>query len=386
MNLPNPVWRRYVLSVQYHGSSFLGFSYQYAQEDCILPNGTDLRGYLSVEGRLRRALDSIGNPRKRRREHSTAMPSFSNVQVSSRTDRGVHALKNTLHVDLPDEWEPNRLVQALNYHLTRQPASYYGSDEEENEDLSLQQQQPTNTRWSSPRRKRRGNIPAMMDLRVLNAKLAPLWMDNPYHATHDPTQPPQVPWNARFSATRRVYAYRIVHPSGDGSSLQSALSEAHLPVTFEWDRSWVLPFPLHVEAMQEAAQHLHGSLDMSSFRAAHCQRQSPIVTLEPIHIHQQQHATFMGDVSSGFQTGALLHSTNSSMLLPTTTTLTLAGNAFVYRQVRNLVGCLVEVGRGILAPSKVLDILEARNRTSAPRTAPPEGLFLVNVEHGDFEI
>ena len=71
---------RYAVSCQYHGSSYLGFSYQGPQnENCILPDGTDLRGYRSVEGSIRSALTKfLGGDETH----------FENIQVSSRTDRG----------------------------------------------------------------------------------------------------------------------------------------------------------------------------------------------------------------------------------------------------------------------------------------------------------
>mmetsp|Transcript_11590 Transcript_11590/g.15461 ORF Transcript_11590/g.15461 Transcript_11590/m.15461 type:complete len:106 (-) Transcript_11590:264-581(-) len=65
-------------------------------------------------------------------------------------------------------------------------------------------------------------------------------------------------------------------------------------------------------------------------------------------------------------------------------TFTISGDSFVYRQVRNMVGCLVEIGKGKLQPTHVKDLLEKRQRKLAPAMAPAHGLFLVDVEHGDF--
>jgi tRNA pseudouridine38-40 synthase len=62
------------------------------------------------------------------------------------------------------------------------------------------------------------------------------------------------------------------------------------------------------------------------------------------------------------------------------------GKSFLYRQVRNIVACLVSVGDGTLQPSQVKDILEQKDPTLSPPMAPPHGLFLVDVEHGDFVI
>ena len=76
---------RYAFAVQYHGGNFLGFAYQGQRgENCIVYRNkiaqADLRGIESIEGRLRRALDQL-----------VGTDNYTNIQVSSRTDRGVHA-------------------------------------------------------------------------------------------------------------------------------------------------------------------------------------------------------------------------------------------------------------------------------------------------------
>ncbi len=87
-------YRRYVFSVQYHGSSFLGFSWQDKQENTILADGTDLRGYRSVEGRLRQALQCLfpNTSSDDSQDDGTGHgPGSENLQVSSLSDLGVHA-------------------------------------------------------------------------------------------------------------------------------------------------------------------------------------------------------------------------------------------------------------------------------------------------------
>jgi tRNA pseudouridine38-40 synthase len=59
----------------------------------------------------------------------------------------------------------------------------------------------------------------------------------------------------------------------------------------------------------------------------------------------------------------------------------ISGNGFLHHMVRNVVGTLVEVGRGKLAPQDVTRILAARDRTLAGPTAPAQGLCLVKVEY-----
>ena len=67
-------------------------------------------------------------------------------------------------------------------------------------------------------------------------------------------------------------------------------------------------------------------------------------------------------------------------------TIAVKGAAFLYRQVRNIVGCLASVGEGKIRPTEVKTILEAKDRRKAPMMAPAHGLYLTDVEHGDFYI
>ena len=120
--------------------------------------------------------------------------------------------------------------------------------------------------------------------------------------------------------------------------------------------------PLNVIDMQEAAHNLVGQHDFTSFRAAGCKRFSPVVAIQDIHM--------------GIPTD------NSTQLV----TIAITGNSFLYRQVRNMVGCLVTVGKGEVAPQEVKDILERKSRRFAPVMAPAHELFLVDVQHGDFII
>jgi len=98
---------RYAFAVSYNGGNSLGFTHQ-SQENSLLSDGTDLRGLYSVEGRIRRALSALvgGNDAiissgtsgdsTSFNNHGIKNPlnNFENFQVSSRTDRGVHALKS----------------------------------------------------------------------------------------------------------------------------------------------------------------------------------------------------------------------------------------------------------------------------------------------------
>lgn len=338
-------FQRYLLSLQYHGSSFLGFSYQGENQE----NNSNER---SVEGCLRHALESLFSG------HSN----WENIQVSSRTDRGVHALKNTCHVDIKQQttnsnWTCEQIHRGLNYYLLRQEVGVI-----------------------SKKRRLGERIDRRNELRVLRVLQAPEQMPNPWADAQNPTQPSWVDWNARFSATQRTYVYRILHSHG---------RDRDWMVPFEWDRAWRIHSdqPFDVNAVQRAAEFLVGEHDFSSFRGKGCQRSSPIVNLAALRVNFVDYNCF-----EHLLLGAVYPVENHSLndCVPGShcqlVTFLFQGNSFLYRQVRNLTGCLVEVGRGRLKPDDIPALLAARNRARAPVMAPPHGLFLVDVQHQGIRI
>lgn len=146
-------------------------------------------------------------------------------------------------------------------------------------------------------------------------------------------------FHARFSATRRHYLYRILN--------------RRPPPTLEAGRVWHVAAPLEAEAMHDAAQALVGRHDFTSFRAAACQADSPVKTL---------------DFLSVSRAGDEVH---------------IAANArsFLHHQVRNIVGTLKLVGEGKWDRDGVAAALAARDRSRAGPTAPAEGLYLTRVDY-----
>ena len=390
---------RYAFSIQYHGSSFLGFPYLSDRENAVIEHTqpknadtythtTDLRGYRSIESRLRQALkDMVGS-------------TFENIQVSSRTDRGVHALKNTCQVDIGHRqstkgeptklWQPEVLLRGLNHHLSQQGVEYnvrHDSNNSHPNTSHLSNQE----RRIQQRAKRKIDAWSfhypMNELRILNILQAPLTIPNDYH-TIDPSQPATVDWNIRFSAKQRTYIYRILACPRD-------VADWALP--FEWDRSWrVVPLKkkqqslarkvLDVDAMAEAAKYFLGTHDFSSFRAAGCQRKVPVVTMQDIQIRAQPYGEPLFWEARGGLLGLGGGSDDNKNNQPQLITIKIVGNSFVYNQVRNMVGALVAVGRGSLEPLDIKRILAAKDRTLAPPLAPAHGLFLANVRHDDIAL
>jgi len=121
----------------------------------------------------------------------------------------------------------------------------------------------------------------------------------------------------------------------------------------EAGRAWHVPQRLDEARMEDAASHLLGEHDLSSFRAVHCDSVSVYRNVERITVRRE---------------GELLE-------------LRIRANAFLRNMARIIVGTLVEVGRGARPPEWIPEVLEARDRTRAGRTAPAHGLYLHRVHY-----
>ncbi len=146
-------------------------------------------------------------------------------------------------------------------------------------------------------------------------------------------------FHARFSATGRAYRYRILN--------------RRPPPTLDAGRVWHVGPELDVAAMAEGARRLLGRHDFTSFRAAECQADSPVKTLDRLDV--------VAD-------GAEIH-------------LIVEAKSFLHHQVRNFAGTLKRVGDGHWTPDDVGRILQARDRSAAGPTAPAHGLYLTRVAY-----
>ena len=205
--------------------------------------------------------------------------SHSEIVSAGRTDAGVHALGQVAHIDLSRQMELWKIREAFNGNLLAQ-----------------------------------------------NAPVSVLEVES---VSDD--------FNARFSARKRCYRYRLLN--------------RRAPSALNHSRVWWVPVPLNIEAMRRGASFLIGHHDFSSFRAAACQAKSPVKTLDKIDIFQD------GDEII-FEVEA---------------------RSFLHHQVRNIVGTLEMVGDGRLQPEDVKRILKARDRKAAGPTAPACGLYLTRV-------
>lgn len=146
-------------------------------------------------------------------------------------------------------------------------------------------------------------------------------------------------WHARFDARSRTYVYAVLNRD--------------LPDPFLARTSWHVPGSLDVVQMNESAGHLLGEHDFSSFARIPDPEASAVRTLFELKV---------------WQSGPLV-------------LVKARATAFLQQMVRSLVGTLALIGQGRRSPGEVLDMLEARDRSSAGPVAPPEGLCLVSVEY-----
>lgn len=148
-------------------------------------------------------------------------------------------------------------------------------------------------------------------------------------------------FHARFSATERRYQFRLV--------------ARRAPLTHDKGLVWRVPPPLDLEAMREAAAHLVGKHDFTTFRSMFCQANSPVKTLDEITIDQ---LAYPGGTEYRFA---------------------LRARSFLHHQVRSIVGTLERVGAGAWAPAQLKAALDARDRTACGPVCPPQGLYLSGV-------
>lgn len=201
------------------------------------------------------------------------------VHGSGRTDAGVHALGQVAHCDIEKEFRPDRLRDALNAHLRPHPI-------------------------------------AVLDVNIV--------ADD---------------FEARFSATKRHYRYRIVNQRAN--------------LALDIGRVWRVPQRLDAAAMHSAAQKLLGKHDFTTFRDTECQAKSPDRTLDQLDVVRD------GDAI----------------------TVLTSARSYLHSQVRSMVGSLVWVGTGRWSADDLAAALAARRRSACGPVAPPDGLYLVRVEY-----
>ncbi|KYH12226.1 tRNA pseudouridine(38-40) synthase TruA [Neorickettsia sp. 179522] len=200
------------------------------------------------------------------------------VSVAGRTDAGVHALGQVFHFDVRESaLQPFQIVNAVNYHLKEK-------------------------------------LIVLLSMEVVDET-----------------------FDARFSAIRRHYQYRIINRK--------------TPLAVFRNRCWHVPWKLDLDFMREQAQCLVGRHDFQSFRSSKCGASNAIRTLDRLEVEKNgEEIIFYASAKS-----------------------------FLHHQVRIMVGTLVAIASGKLV--SVTEILSKRNRCCAGPTAPPCGLYFLKVDY-----
>jgi len=146
-------------------------------------------------------------------------------------------------------------------------------------------------------------------------------------------------FHARFSARSRHYLFRILNRRS--------------PPALDDKRVWHISARLDAEAMHAAAQTLVGQHDFTTFRAAECQAQSPVKTLDRLDVSRR---------------GEEIH-------------LEASARSFLHHQIRSFAGTLKLVGEGKWTPRDVADALAAKDRARCGPVSPPDGLYLARVDY-----
>lgn len=146
-------------------------------------------------------------------------------------------------------------------------------------------------------------------------------------------------FHARFDAIKRAYRYVIL--------------DRRAPPAVMRGRVWHVRRELDAHAMQDAAQHLVGRHDFTTFRAAECQAASPVRTLDLLQVRRD------GE----------------------TIVIEAEARSFLHHQIRSITGSLKLVGDRKWEPERMAQILAARDRSACGPVAPPDGLYLTRVEY-----
>ncbi len=168
---------------------------------------------------------------------------------------------------------------------------------------------------------------------ALNANL------RPHRVAVVAAEPVNGEFHARFTAVKRHYLYRILN--------------RRAPPALDRGQVWHVPVRLDAEAMHEAAQVLVGHHDFTTFRAAQCQAQSPVKTLDRLDVMR-------------FGEFIEIHA---------------EARSFLHNQVRSMVGSLKQVGDGRWNQRDLARALRMKDRAECGPVAPPDGLYLIAVSY-----
>ena len=189
--------------------------------------------------------------------------------------------------------------------------------------------------------KTQSNLEPQVFLRAINANIPhDIRVINAEECSED--------FHPRYSAKNKTYSYRISHKGAYAVFLRRY--------------SWQVPYQLNCDLMREAVEYLIGKHDFSCFRASGCSSKNPVRIIFKIEIVEDSFVDFM----------------NFKFNVPLIK-ISIQADAFLRHMVRNIVGTLVEIGRGKQPVSYAKEVLGLKDRRFSGPTAPAQGLFLEEI-------
>lgn len=174
--------------------------------------------------------------------------------------------------------------------------------------------------------------------------------------------PPDIAIRELVDAPQDFHAIRDA--LGKRYRYQLAIGETRHP--FEYRYRWQLSGPIDWDALEQALVPLRGRHDFASFQAVGAPRKTTVREVRDLVIIKEPSLTEL-DTWQRFA-------------------IEIEADGFLYNMVRNIVGTVMQVGRGKYKPEWVADVLAACDRTVAGPTAPPHGLFLLRVDYSPFDV
>lgn len=157
-------------------------------------------------------------------------------------------------------------------------------------------------------------------------------------------------FHPREDALRKRYVYIIAN---------QRMSSAFL-----YRYTWIVPQRLGINLMEQAARMLIGKHDFSAFMGTGSEIKHPVREIYSLDVEKLDTIDFMTVCLKG-----------------TFIKMTIEANGFLRHMVRNIIGTLVEIGRGRIPLEEMKEILESRDRRRAGQTAPAKGLFLERIDY-----
>ncbi|KAF0978294.1 hypothetical protein FDP41_002809 [Naegleria fowleri] len=402
MNQHPPIFQRFKFSVQYDGTNYNGFQKQTNTQN-------------TIQEKLEFAFHQLQFPNS---NHDSISSSFQYLKKSlipsSRTDKGVHAIRNTGHIDLCVNLERRR-----NNVVPRVPSSnvvFSSSPQQQlSEESSISLSPPFTCNHDD------GSIQCLFsstpnslfsDMMKMKHLLNYYLRDEMIRILD--VEPVHTSYHSKKNVLQRIYMYRIIDSqqpktisnmnnyskSSSSSSMRSSSNSDDNLFPLESHKIWCISEKLNIHAMKQACQYFIGTHDFTCFSSCTFsfknskKKISPIKTIQEMYIQECFNLFIPNSSSSITMNGGVVvpnmnttttssptcHSHHTSMEYR----IFIKSKSFLKHQIRFMIQVLVKIGRNELPPECIQEYLKSRQRVESTKyMAPAHGLYLVDVMYSE---